>query len=71
MEIWTTEGLGGGQKLQQSAVVTMKLLLFVGDLQYSHENTARYEHDFHQANERKIVALNSWRSNKCCDTQKT
>lgn len=69
MEIWTKEGLGGGQKLQQSAIVTTKLLLFVIDLQHSYENAAREEHDFHQANERKNVALNSWMSNMCNDTQ--
>jgi len=65
------EGLGVGQKLQQSATVTMKLLLFIIDLPYSHENTARYEHDFHQAKERKKVALNSCMSDKCYDIQKT
>lgn len=53
MEIWTTEGLGGGQKLQQSAIVTMNLLLFIIDLQYSHGTLHEYEHDIHQANERK------------------
>lgn len=50
MEIGTVEGLGGDQKLQWPATVTVKLLLFVIDLQHLQENTARYEHDFHQAN---------------------